>query len=307
MFVEKDLNLLKTMMSIKTKQELYENYFCWLYPFTNENINGYYSKIDFNDKSVLSVTSSGDHIINAILKGAKEIDAFDINPLAKYYVNLKIAAIKALNLEQFILFLYNKNIFREQKYYMNYKIYLYRIREHLDSNSKVFWDYLFENYSSKEIYKSKLFTDDFLNIKGLIEANPYLAEDNYNDVKRKLYYFPINYFQSKLEEITKNNKKYDILLLSNIPAFLETKEELQQLKEVITSITKEDSQVILNYYYNNLLDYYMGNTIIYNNEEVRRVFDKYEYYYFESSDNLSLNKFNRAFYNRYDRVLMKNK
>ena len=95
----KDIMYLDKVMALKTKMDLYHNYFCWLYPFTNENIGAYFSKLDFKDKSVLTVTSSGDHIINSILMGAKEVDAFDVNPLAKHYSELKIAAIKSLTFE----------------------------------------------------------------------------------------------------------------------------------------------------------------------------------------------------------------
>ena len=43
--MEKDISYLNKVLSLKNVKDLYNNYFCWLYPFTNENINGYYSKL----------------------------------------------------------------------------------------------------------------------------------------------------------------------------------------------------------------------------------------------------------------------
>ena len=104
----KEFDYFKKIMSFSSKKDLYNNYFCWIYPFTNENIKGYYELFDFEDKDILCVTSSGDHVINSIFKGAKNIDAFDQNILSKYYTELKIGAIKTLSLEEFINFFYFK-------------------------------------------------------------------------------------------------------------------------------------------------------------------------------------------------------
>ena len=60
-----------------------------VYPFTTESINGYFNKIDFNDKSVLTVGSSSDQAFNAILLGAKNITVYDINKNTSFFGKLK--------------------------------------------------------------------------------------------------------------------------------------------------------------------------------------------------------------------------
>ena len=65
-----------------------------IYPFTSENIAGYMKDLDLTDKKVITVTGSTDHILNAVLQGATEITTFDINPLTKPYMDLKISALK---------------------------------------------------------------------------------------------------------------------------------------------------------------------------------------------------------------------
>lgn len=43
--------------------------FSKLYPFTTENIAGYIDNFNLKNKSLLTVGSSGDQVINAALKG----------------------------------------------------------------------------------------------------------------------------------------------------------------------------------------------------------------------------------------------
>ena len=82
-----------------------------IYPFTSENIAGYMKELDLTDKKVITVTGSTDHILNAVLQGATEITTFDINPLTKPYMDLKISALKNLSYKNFIkLLLFESNI-----------------------------------------------------------------------------------------------------------------------------------------------------------------------------------------------------
>ena len=71
-----------------------------IYPFTTENIAGYIDYFDLQDQ-----------IINAALKGAKDVTLLDINPYAKYYYYLKAAGILELDLVKFNeFFLYQANL-----------------------------------------------------------------------------------------------------------------------------------------------------------------------------------------------------
>jgi len=76
-----------------------------IYLFTTENIAGYMRDLDLTGKKVVTVTGSTDHIINIVARGAKEILTFDINPLVKEYMDLKLSAIRTLSFKEFVLFL----------------------------------------------------------------------------------------------------------------------------------------------------------------------------------------------------------
>lgn len=202
--MDKDIKLLNRVISLKYR-ELNKHYFSWIYPFTNENISEYYKYIDFKNKNVLTATSSGDHALNSILCGAKNIDTFDINPLAKYYSELKIAAIKTLSLEDFIKFLYKKGYFNNRHYLSKdaYDI----LKKELKDEYREFWDYFFSTYNSKRIYKSHLFTDDFLDLKKLKICNDYMNEKKYSILRTKLKDMEINYHDISIENLSdiKNN------------------------------------------------------------------------------------------------------
>ena len=105
--------------------------FSSIYPFTTENIAGYMSELDLTRKKVIAVTGSSDHIINAILRGCIDITTFDINPLTKYYMDLKLSAINELSYKEFFDFmLYDTN-----------KSFDYELIKKLDmdNDSEEFW------------------------------------------------------------------------------------------------------------------------------------------------------------------------
>lgn len=280
--MQKDILLLYKMLI--NDKEIKKNYFNKIYPFTNENIKDYYKNIDFNDKNVLSVVGSGDHILNAYLSGAKSVDAFDVNPLSKYYSELKIAGIKTFAIDDFVTFFYKI----DDNKYMNLNKYHF-LRSNLRDEYKLFWDYYIKllNFNlinlKKEIY-DKLFNYDIPNIKDVIKSNKYLSnyEDYYklrNILKDKITtYYDLNVF-----DLDKINKKYDIILLSNIAAYLDLYYEddyvyLKKLRDAIESVSDMNSVVVLSYLYSELIN--RKNALgIYNSYRTNKYFssDKYEY------------------------------
>lgn len=306
--LDKDIEYLNKVLSFKKVKDLYNNYFCWLYPFTNENISGYYSKLNFKDKNILTVTASGDHALNAFLLGANNIDSFDSNPLAKYYVELKIASIKSLSLEEFILFFYNKSSFKISKYYLNKDIYL-KVRNNLNGDYKTFWDYVFDNYTPKELCKSFLFTDDFLDLASLVKANMYLKEENYKKLECILKNKKVTYHNTLLQDIESIDKVFDLIILSNVPAFLDSiykTDCLKKFKELIEKIKYKDTKIVVSYLYSNLLECGSSEEDIYNCEKLRTYFsyEDYEYIHFESTDTLGFNFGLKKIFPKYDSIFV---
>ena len=75
--------------------DMASNYsFYKIYPFTTENIAGYINQFDLREHSLLTVGSSGDQVINAILSGGRDIMVLDINPYTKFYYYLSSLRIQ---------------------------------------------------------------------------------------------------------------------------------------------------------------------------------------------------------------------
>ena len=88
----KQLNFEKNLYNASS---ICEGKFCYspsgfsrIYSFATENVAGYIDYFDFENKSLLTVGSSGDQVLNAFYNGARDITLFDINEYAKYYVYL---------------------------------------------------------------------------------------------------------------------------------------------------------------------------------------------------------------------------
>lgn len=91
----KDKLLLKDYLSsrIIAQNKMLNNY-GKIYYQTNEDLFSPFLEIDFRNKNVLSVLSSGDHVLTARCLGAHIVDAFDNNRLTLYYFYLRLWSIK---------------------------------------------------------------------------------------------------------------------------------------------------------------------------------------------------------------------
>lgn len=253
-----------------------------LYPFTTENITGYFSTIDFSQKEVLTVGGSGDHSLNAILLGASKVDIFDINPLSILYLKLKIAAIISLEYEEFIKFFC----------YKNYNLYIYpnfnafdnlvyeKITSGLDNEAKTFWDGLFYRRNGQEIRSSQLFTTDEPLFKALPQINPYLCRNNYYLLRDKLKKFPINFEACNVLDLSKKFKqKYDLIFLSNISKYLRllySKDHLENFKSLILEISemlKDKGELYYGYLYSvEDNEYHPSEPVIYDSAKRKSLF-----------------------------------
>ena len=223
-----------------------------IYPFTTENIAGYIDYFDLQDKSLLTVGSSGDQIINAAFKGAKDITLLDINPYAKYYYYLKTAGILELNLTDFNeffryndyhkVFKYNKKVFDKASYKK-----LKSTLKSLDNDSYLFWDELFDMYQPDYI-RFSLFSNDEYGTSVLSKSNLYLQSENtYDETKTKLKELRPEFIN---EDIFKSNltKNYDNIWLSNIACYL-YQDKIKGMTDKFADKLAVDGKLLISYLY----------------------------------------------------------
>ena len=213
-----------------------------IYLFTTENIAGYMKDLNLHNKKVITVTGSGDH---AVLKGARKITTFDVNPLTKYYLDLKLAAIKDLSLDEFkkLLLYENKNSFA------------YEVIKKLDMNkeSKKFWLDSLEkfNQSGLLLRKSLLFNTKYFDASRKIKENLYLNEENYAIVKDNLKDVDIEFIEKNIKDL-ELNEEYDYMFLSNISDYLKDIYEenyLDKYQELISKFKTKVKKIYFAYVY----------------------------------------------------------
>ena len=260
----------KTIKNLKLAQSLIENEYKYsleyfyrfrqIYPFTTQNLKEQYKFFDLKDKEVLTVEGSGDQILELLLNGATNIDAFDINPLTEYYTDLKLAAFRSKISKNDYL-----NFFRYNDYprfgidnhnSFNY-VTFYKISTYLTPESYNFWVELFARYEPEQIRrKDYLFSMDesrdriFENILNYYDESKF--KKLYNLVN-KLEYRHINSDVRNLPKVL--TKQYDIIDLSNIIQYIEKMwsikplENYRKLMDQLIPFLKPNGSLIIGYIY----------------------------------------------------------
>lgn len=211
MAVKKDISAIKRLLKNKVNNNF--SIYSKIYAFTTENIAAYYANIDFCDKKILTICSSGDHILNACLLGCRKIDCFDINIFTKYYMFLKLSAVKILSYQEFNEFFIGPSRFCVDLYS--------KVSHLLEDDIKLFWDSIYENYNVKDVIDKLFMKTDYVKTSGIY--NLYLKEENYNLLKSILLTenIEISFIQSDVLDLyNKISGNYDYIFLSNIVDYL---------------------------------------------------------------------------------------
>lgn len=241
-----------------------------IYASTNENIDGYLSKLNMEDKnSVLTVMSSGDHPFNVACYGVKDIDTFDINMLTKYFVlGLKRSAILTFNYKQYIRYM-NKLFYTKNIDEMSELIKL--IMPSMDSEYRIYWKEIIDyNYQLQKKYKTHLNLFQLLSLdKEFTTDNLYLLnEDNYNSLRNLLIKINITFTCCDCHELPNMfKKKYNLIILSNVlDYFFKNKKyrfgwkykKLAEFEKSINPLLTNNGEIVLNY----VFDYHKGQNEI---------------------------------------------
>ncbi len=148
--------------------------------------------------------------MNAINIGAEVIDVYDSNHLTIHGINLRLAAAKALNKEELLFF------------YSSFDARLfYRVLECLSEEEKLYWRSLYEIVGPFNIINN-LFAYKKLEESLVKKINPYLDDENYEQLCAKIDNVQINYLDCDLYSLPNNieDKKYDAMTFSNIYEYL---------------------------------------------------------------------------------------
>lgn len=253
--------------------------FIFPYPFTTENINAYIDNFDFDNKSLLTVGSSGDQVFNAILNGCKDITLYDICPFAREYFYLKKAAILSMNRNEFFdffcyrnypkLFVKNRKAFIESSFF--------RLLEYLEvDNPEVcyFWLELLKRYKGRNIRKNLFSTDEYEKHM-LTKMNRYLESDeDYYRLRSIVEDADVKFVYDNLFSIG-NEHKYDNIFLSNVAAYYKLA-DFKDMFDIMDNVLADDGKMLVAYLYDTDVnyEYTRGEDEIYNLPLVYEMFPK---------------------------------
>lgn len=224
---------------IEKAKELILNKRCFdqferIYPFTNEDIKDCFKNFDLKNKECLTVLSSSDQVFDMYLNGANNVDAFDINPLTKYYFYLKKAALLAnISLKEYLnFFSRNCNPFNKETFI--------GISKYLEDDNYKFWSELYNNFNPSDIRKSgTLFSDDETYLYMLKQKIGYLNNFEYELLKTKIQNIKINFINSDIKNLShKLTENYDFIYLSNIIQYVDNMYEYRYLNTIRNQIYK---------------------------------------------------------------------
>lgn len=212
-----------------------------IYKISNERIQDYINY--FKDKkSVLSVIGSGDQILSSIFAGIKEVDAFDISVFPKYFLKLKMAAVKALSRTEYLNFFYG--LYSSNEYYDD----LYdEISVYLESDDERFWNSLISFFDWKDIYNSMLFSSEPYSESSAVFRNKYLQSDeNYETLKQNLDGVVVNCYTGDIFKlINELPREYDLIYLSNILNY----NKPEDFVELLGNLKLTDKGISISYIY----------------------------------------------------------
>lgn len=272
MLVNIEIKKVLKLMNGKPLKEKYGTY-SKLYAFTTENIGGYYSQICFQNKKVLTVCGSGDHVLNAILLGSKEVAAFDINIITFYFLKLKIAAVKTLSYSEFLDYFLLEN----NKKAMDYNLFQ-KIKKALEKEVIHFWETLYQEvqYKGTILRNSSLFHNQYDTNEKKLMSNLYLTKQNFYKLKENIEEAKVFFIESSLLELKDHCiRNYDLIFLSNISDYLNLmfkKDLLENYQKQIIIPLKEKLNKNGSVYF--IYQYDIGNkrSIVDDMEEVKKVF-----------------------------------
>ena len=255
--------------------------FWGIYPFMTENNSGYINNFNLENKSLLTVGSSGGQVINASLVNCRDITVVDICPFTKFYFYLNMAAIITLDYNSYIsffcyrnfpeVFKYNKNVFNLDSFNK-----LKPTLRLLDYESYLFWDELFSNYPGEKIRKMMFeYDEDKLSI--LKETNLFLKNETYFDMaKTALKKVSPKFIIDDIWKV-ELNRNFDNIWLSNIG----TRYQLNDFKVLVDkmySYLNENGKMLVSYLYNFAKNtkYVDGWLEIYDLDIAFKVFNNYD-------------------------------
>lgn len=181
-----------------------------IYSFTTENLD-YVDNLRIRNSKVLTIGGSYDQAIYMNLLKAKEVHNIDVNIYAKYYAELKHAAIQFFHYDDFIKFFMITDLSFDPE--------MYRwIEDQISPEANYFFKQGYKKYGSGlNLRKSDIFNQLHDTQKIKIQNSVYLRNVNYyKNTQKTMQEANFRWKSISIEEELQTQEMYDIIVLSNI-------------------------------------------------------------------------------------------
>jgi len=207
--------------------------------YSNEDLKTIFEQLSVEGKSVATVGSSGDQALNAIYYGAKSVTLIDGCQFAEPITRLKIAAIKNLDLQEFLKYWTTGKI-------LDHKTYA-KISHDLDENTKMFFDTIMLENCEDSMIELDLIIIPYWANKYYRGSEFFIDESKYELLKTKLAQANIEYVCADLSEFSTKLGKYDRILLSNIYDYVDSNDFFKVIKDLRKNNLKMNGKMQMYY------------------------------------------------------------
>ena len=186
------------------------------YVITNEYLRRALKFIPAKTENALVVASSGDHPIFTTLRGAKNVDTFDISYNAKIIMDIKTAAIHTITYEEYEQLLHDIHLGEELTSIKN-------MPEIISQLPPIEQNYILDMLGTQ--FWRTLYPDD--------QVPTFLSHNEFYRI-RKIMPKSFNFIWSDIQELsTRLTKIYDFMHLSNIFDYMGQSDSINALKSLL--------------------------------------------------------------------------
>jgi len=202
------------------------NNYSKVYLNSNEKLERLFENFSVKDKDVLTVLASSDQYFRCLYNGAKSVDTFDINKLAKYYYYIRKWYMEQMRKHSIAPCMISRSNNWVHELLPNVKI------ESTDEEyAYIFWKRYLEEKQGRYFFHLTESLDNF----------DYAIEKILAIIKNK----PLNFSNIDICKEGNSNKKYDIIILSNILEWHAYESEtLKSCKTNLERLLKDDGKII---------------------------------------------------------------
>lgn len=247
MNLKTEINYARLLMNrTEVGQSVYQNFDKMMY-LGGDNFKGLFSKIETLKKNALVVSSSGDFGLETAYQGFSNVTCFDINLLSRHMLYVKIAAVKALNYQEFCQ-LFQTALTKE---------WLCKISPYLPDSTFLFFNKLFQLNSSSTL--PNLFTHNYSKHAEYFFQKCQQNFSAYNEHEfyqlksclqtKKFQFLPLDIFQK--EKVSVCLGKYDFIYFSNILFFasIPIADFMKNIFPIFYHSLRDGGVLLLNYFH----------------------------------------------------------